>query len=618
MLHTIKPVRFWCLALVVSSFGLLPACSVDEGDVARSDQDPPHAQVFRVDEGARSYSHLDFQNDPDNFQFAVVGDRTGGARHGVFSASVDLLNLVRPEFVVNVGDLIEGYVDDEAQLTAWWAEVDDDLKRLDMPFFYVPGNHDVNFDPSEKVWFDRAGADRSYSYFVYKDVLFLLISTEDPPKKQISDEMEESYYRVKAGQVEAREAQVIIEELEMWAGQPTISDAQVEFFRGVLEANADVRWTIGFMHSPAWAQPDPGNFAKIEGLLQDRPYTMFGGHTHTYNYVRRNGRDYVTMGATGALLPADLTIGNMDHVAWVTMTDDGPVVSNLLLNGVLDKRGSLPALQDFGVYRPRQITQTGLSLGVRSVPNLRDLGGYETESGATVASGLLYRSNQLSGISPADMQVLGGLKLKNAYDLRTAAEREARPEELPDGVEYVVVDVLSDSPQAGPAQLEKLMSDPAVANAELGGGKVEAGFQASYREFVSLPSAQREFSKMFLALGDRAEVPALFHCTTGKDRTGWAAAAFLTLMGVPRETVYEDYLRSNDYILPAYQAVIDGFVEAGGDEDIPKAILGVKKEYLDAAFDEMRTRYGDIEQYFAEGLGIDSGQQQALRDMYLK
>ena len=592
MTHTIISVRFWCLVLALSSVGLLPACSVDDGDVAQNDQRSVPAEVFRGDEGARAYSHLDFQNDPDDFQFAVVGDRTGGARQGVFSASVDLLNLIRPEFVVNVGDLIEGYVEDEAQLESWWMAIDEDLKRLDMPFFSVPGNHDINFDPSEKVWFDRVGADRSYSYFVYKDVLFLLLSTEDPPKKQISEEMEENYYRVKAGQVEASEAQAIIEELEEWAGQPSISDAQVEFFKGVLEANPDVRWTIGFMHSPAWTQPNPGNFAKIEALLKDRPYTMFGGHTHTYNHVRRNGRDYVTMGATGALLPANLTTGNMDHVAWVTMTDEGPVVSNLLLNGIMDKRGSVPALQDFGVYRPRQIKQTGLSLGVRSVPNLRDLGGYKTVSGATVASGLLYRSNQLSGISPGDMQKLAGLELKNAYDLRTTEEREKRPEELPAGVEYVVVDVLSDSPQAGPAQLEKLMSDPAVANAELGGGKVEAGFQASYREFVSLPSAQREFSKMFLALGDKTELPALFHCTTGKDRTGWAAAAFLTLMGVPRETVYEDYLRSNDYILPAYQPVIESFVAAGGNEEIPKAILGVKKEYLDAAFDEMQTRYG--------------------------
>jgi protein-tyrosine phosphatase len=261
--------------------------------------------------------------------------------------------------------------------------------------------------------------------------------------------------------------------------------------------------------------------------------------------------------------------------------------------------------------------KTGQSLGITSVPNLRDLGGYKTSDGKTVAKGLVYRSNQLSGISPGDMNKLAKLKLKVDYDLRTAAERKARPDELPPGVKYVWLDVLADSPQAGPAQLEKLMQDPKKANAALGGGKAEEGFKKSYREFVSLPSAKKEFRELFLALGDQKKLPALFHCTTGKDRTGWAAAALLTLLGVPKEKVMEDYLRSNDYILPAYQKVIDKFVAAGGDKSIPLAILGVKKEYLDAAFDEMQTKYGTIEKYFSEGLGINAAQQKALRDLYL-
>jgi len=574
-------------------------------------------EVFRGDEASKPYTHLRFQNNPNNFQFAVMSDRTGGARPGVLPAAVDLLNLVRPEFVVNVGDLIEGYAEDEALLKSWWKEIDDELNRLDMPFFFVMGNHDVNLDPSEKVWFERAGADRGYSHFIYKDVLFLLMSTEDPPKNEVTPELSERYERAKSGKASPDEARAIIEDLERWAGKVNISDAQVEYFKKVLDDNPTVRWTFAFMHSPAWAQPDPGNFGTIESLLSDRPYTVFAGHTHTYTYTRRKGRDYITLGMTGALAPANATTGNMDHLAWVTMTDKGPVVSNLLLNGILDKRGAVPTLQGFLLYRPRQITQTGLSLGVRSVPNLRDLGGYETKDGAIVAPGLLYRSNQLSGISPSDMEKLAGLKLKNAYDLRTAAERKVRPEELPPGVNYVVLDVLADSPQAGPAMLEKLMKDPKEANAALGGGKVEEGFRQSYREFVSLPSAKVGFRKLFLALGDKEHLPALFHCTTGKDRTGWAAAAFLTLLGVPREEIVEDYLRSNEYILPAYKKVIDGFEAGGGDPAIPSAILGVKKEYLDAAFDEMQTKYGTIEKYFSEGLGIDAPQQKALQEMYL-
>lgn len=304
----------------------------------------------------------------------------------------------------------------------------------------------------------------------------------------------------------------------------------------------------------------------------------------------------------------------MKHLAWKSYTNF-IFVSLIVLS--LSAVSVIAGCEKSTTAKTATAATPGQSLGIASIPNLRDLGGYKTSDGTTVAPGLVYRSDQLSGISPSDMERLAALRLKNAYDLRTAEEREKRPDELPPGVNYVVLDVLADSPQAGPAQLEKLMANPKEANAVLGGGKVEAAFDNAYREFISLPSAQREFRKLFVALGDQKELPALFHCTTGKDRTGWAAAAFLTLMGVPKDTVYEDYLRSNDYILTAYKKAIDDFAAAGGDAEIPKAILGVKKQYLDAAFDEMQKKYGSMEKYFSEGLGIDVAQQKALRDLYL-
>ncbi len=259
----------------------------------------------------------------------------------------------------------------------------------------------------------------------------------------------------------------------------------------------------------------------------------------------------------------------------------------------------------------------GLSLGIASIPNLRDLGGYKTADGMTVKKGFVYRANQLSGISDDDMKKFAALGLKTAFDLRTQAEIDKRPDELPDGVKYVSLDVLSDLPESGAAQLEVLLTQPKKANEVLGGGKAAEEFGESYRAFVSLPSARKEFRELYLAFADEKQVPALFHCTTGKDRTGWAAAAFLTLLGVPKETVYEDYLRSNDYIVPKYQSVIDSFVAAGGEAEIPEAIIALRKEYLDIAFDEMETKYGTIQNYFTEALGIGPDQQQALRDFYL-
>ena len=210
-------------------------------------------------------------------------------------------------------------------------------------------------------------------------------------------------------------------------------------------------------------------------------------------------------------------------------------------------------------------SEPGLSLGIASVPNLRDLGGYETTNGATVVHGLVYRSNQLAPISPEDMEKIAQLGLKNDYDLRTEAERTPVPDQLPPGVNNIWLDVLKDATGSAPTNLLALLQNPKEGNKALGDGKIEAIFITSYREFVSLPSAKTAYHELFTSLDDQNKLPALFHCTTGKDRTGWAAAALLTLLDVPRETVMKYYLRSNDYILPLYKEVIDGFVAGGGE-----------------------------------------------------
>jgi protein-tyrosine phosphatase len=259
----------------------------------------------------------------------------------------------------------------------------------------------------------------------------------------------------------------------------------------------------------------------------------------------------------------------------------------------------------------------GVSLGIASAANLRDLGGYTTKHGSVVAHKLIYRSDQLNPVSSADLKKIAELGLKTDFDLRTEAERDGAPDMIPSGVEYIWLDVLKDAPGAGAAQLGSLLQDPQKADATLGNGKAEALFIQSYREFVTLPSAKSAYNRLFAALPHPANGPALFHCTTGKDRTGWAAAALLTLLGVSEAQVYADYLRSNEYILPAYKSLIDAFVAKGGDPQITSAVLGVRKAYLDASFDEVDRRYGSVESYFEKGLSIDAATQQLLRKRFL-
>ncbi len=266
--------------------------------------------------------------------------------------------------------------------------------------------------------------------------------------------------------------------------------------------------------------------------------------------------------------------------------------------------------------RPAPGESLGSALHLAALPNLRDIGGYRTRSGATVVEGLLYRSNAPSGLGSGDIAALARLGLKSDYDLRTAEEARAKPDAVLAGVRYARFDVLADSRAMSPAEIERLLHDPKKANAVLGRGRIDAIFTGAYREFVSLPSARTAYRSLFLALADRRNLPALVHCTGGKDRTGWAAAALLTLLGVPRQALMADFLKSNAYLMPQYRAAIDGFVARGGDREIALAIFGLKPGYLNAAFAEMTARYGTIERYFSDGLGLDAAQQKALRELY--
>ena len=330
---------------------------------------------FTIDPHSAPYTHLDFKNDPDEFQFAILGDNSGGPREGVVSAGMEKLNLLHPEFVVCLGDLVEGYAKPDGSPATedtyrdWWAEFDAFLEELEMPFFFLPGNHDLNNPASVEVWRERFGGTREYYHFRYKDTLFLMVSTEDPPKDTNAlqetdpvraEEIAGAYHRIKESIAQGADSEQVIrllQPIEDFLGTVNISDEQIDYFRQAIEAHTDVRWTFVLMHAPAWWNPsgmdvDPGRFVEIENLLADRPYTVFSAHTHVYRYVERNGRDYITAAMTGAMnIPRP---GAIDHVIWVTMTHDGPKIANLLLNGILDKYG--PAEEDgtleYGMYAP--------------------------------------------------------------------------------------------------------------------------------------------------------------------------------------------------------------------------------------------------------------------------
>jgi len=196
---------------------------------------------FEADIGgpATPWTNLNFNNNASNFQFVIASDRTGKMRAGVFADAVRKINLLEPEFVICVGDLIEGYTEDANELEIQWSEFEEIVSRLETPFFHVAGNHDVSNALMLEAWRERFGP--SYYHFVYKDVLFLCLNTESGGRNH------------KEGR---------------------ISDEQLDYFREVLDKHRQARWTLVFLHKPVWEYEDP-SWLRFEQLLADRPYTVF-------------------------------------------------------------------------------------------------------------------------------------------------------------------------------------------------------------------------------------------------------------------------------------------------------------------------------------------------------
>ena len=252
-----------------------------------------------------------------------------------------------------------------------------------------------------------------------------------------------------------------------------------------------------------------------------------------------------------------------------------------------------------------------------SVPNLRDVGGYPTTDGRLVKTGLLYRSGVLARLDGMDAEAFTDLGIRRIYDLRTGPERAEHPDLELLGVDYVVVDMMADVIDAIPARIEKAMRDPRLARDTFGEDRGIRLIRDHYREFVAVGSACRALSRVFGDLSDGGPQPVLVHCMGGKDRTGWAMAALLLLLGVPDDLVMQDYLLTNARLKTLSQFLATDFMSRGGQPELIEAVLKARPEFLEAALDEMRRRHGTVESYFAEGLGLGAGRIGALRRRFL-
>lgn len=258
-------------------------------------------------------------------------------------------------------------------------------------------------------------------------------------------------------------------------------------------------------------------------------------------------------------------------------------------------------------------TATGDPLAIPSIPNLRDVGGCPTRSGSRVRTAVLYRSSGLHGLAPADTGAFARLGIRTVYDLRLAREQVEAPDRLPAGTRHLLVDVLAAWAEGGPNLLFAWAEDPAAAREALGNGGAEALWVGQYRALVRLPSARTGYGTLFRDLAVEPHRPALVHCTTGKDRTGWGVAALQLLLGVPEDAVMDHFLESGRHLAPLVEPMLAALAARGGDPELFRPILDVRPGYLEAALDEVQRGYGSIERYFTDGLGVDEAAQEALR-----
>jgi hypothetical protein len=274
------------------------------------------------------------------FTFAVIGDLNSGYRPGVLEIAAQQLSLLKPKFILSIGDLIEGGTEDSTKLKKQYDEFDARVAKAGAAFFHVGGNHDLTSPKTRSFWEKHYG--RRYYHFIYENILFLVIDSEDYAEKRMTEIFHARNRAIElldSGKTALAMKTAYFAMPERVTGE--VSDAQSAYFEKVIEQNANVRWTFVFMHKPVWQREGAGNLERIETTLSKRNYTLFNGHFHKYGYTERNGKDYIMMGTTGG--GQDKTSKNaFDHITLVTIADDQPSILNVRLDGMLDKTGKIP------------------------------------------------------------------------------------------------------------------------------------------------------------------------------------------------------------------------------------------------------------------------------------
>jgi len=244
--------------------------------------------------------------------------------------------------------------------------------------------------------------------------------------------------------------------------------------------------------------------------------------------------------------------------------------------------------------------------------NFRELGGYRSSNGKKVRSNRLFRSGEMSELTLEDVAYLESIGLSFICDLRSEEEQREKPNPRIAGVRN-----LSNPAMGGAVAMQDLNAFFGSLGAQ---GAAQDPLLIAYRQFVSDPKSLQAYRRLIGTILEAEGKPALWHCTAGKDRTGFAAAILLLILDVPMETIMEDYLKTELYRQEANAKMIEQLRHVVRNEDhlsIIRSLLGVKPSYLQASVAEMERVYGSVANYLTEGLGLSHADRERLQAWYL-
>ena len=207
-----------------------------------------------------------------------------------------------PDFIMSVGNFVEGNTESLSEYKRQWKEMDSVIALVEAPFFKVGGSVDIQADNSvmRKEWINQFGA--TYYHFQYNQVLFLCLDTED--------------------------------------GEPgLISKTQLDYFTQVLKQNKDINQVFIFMNRPLWTGSKNRNFRQLEHLLQNVDYSVFAGHRHRYAHSRRYGHEYYSLATAGGFSRLKgKEVGEIDHFIWVSFQNNKVTITNISSDGLIENR----------------------------------------------------------------------------------------------------------------------------------------------------------------------------------------------------------------------------------------------------------------------------------------